>query len=49
MELPRFIHGLGIRHVGEETSLALAQHFGSLEKLAAAKEEALFAVGDIGP
>lgn len=49
LELPRFIYGLGIRHVGEETSLALAQHFGSIEKFTKANQQALFEIGDIGP
>ena len=30
--LPRFLFALGIRDVGEATALALAQHFGSLER-----------------
>ena len=29
--LDRFIYGLGIRHVGETTSIALARHFGTVE------------------
>ena len=33
--LPRFLHGLGIRDVGEATALALAEHFGDLEPLQA--------------
>ena len=49
VELPRFIHGLGITHVGEETSLSLADHFGSLEKLSHATQEELMSVADIGP
>lgn len=48
-ELPRFINALGIAQVGEETSLALAEHFGSLVKIADATEEKLMAVTDIGP
>jgi DNA ligase (NAD+) len=35
--LPRFINALGIKHVGESTAKALADHFGSLEKLQAAR------------
>ena len=31
ISLDRFIYGLGIRHVGETTSLALARHFGTVE------------------
>lgn len=47
--LPRFLYALGIREVGESTALALAGHFGRLTALAAADEEALRAVPDIGP
>jgi len=31
--LSRFIYALGIRHVGEETAIKLAEYFGKLEKL----------------
>jgi DNA ligase (NAD+) len=47
--LARFIYALGIRGVGEATARALAAHFGSYEALAAATEEALLAVDDVGP
>ncbi|MAT92091.1 MAG: DNA ligase (NAD(+)) LigA [Halioglobus sp.] len=47
--LPRFIYALGIREVGEATALNLARHFGSWEKLCAAREEALLEVPDVGP
>jgi DNA ligase (NAD+) len=47
--LPRFIFGLGIRHVGEATARDLARHFGSLDGLLAADESALLAVHDVGP
>jgi len=33
-ELPRFMYGLGIRHVGTQTAIDLAEAFGSLDKLA---------------
>lgn len=46
--LPRFIYSLGIRGVGESTSLALAQYFGSLEAIQAANEDTLKKVPDIG-
>lgn len=49
IELPRFLHGLGIRHVGEETSMALAHAFGSLAAIRKATPEALNSVADIGP
>ena len=46
--LQRFIYALGIRGVGEGTSLALAQYFGTLEAIVAADEETLKKVPDIG-
>jgi DNA ligase (NAD+) len=47
--LARFIYALGIREVGEATAKILAQHFGSLEKIADADESALLDIHDIGP
>jgi len=47
--LPRFLFGLGIRHVGEATAKALARHFGKLDTIMDASEEALLAVADVGP
>ena len=47
--LARLIHALGIRNVGERTGQLLAEHFSSLEELAAAKEEDLVAVPEVGP
>jgi len=47
-ELPRFIYGLGIRHVGEQTAEDLAQHFGSLEALQHATLDQLEQVEGIG-
>ncbi|MCI4440185.1 NAD-dependent DNA ligase LigA [Tibeticola sp.] len=47
--LPRFIFGLGIRHVGEATAKALTRHFGSLDVLMHATEAELAAVPDVGP
>jgi DNA ligase (NAD+) len=47
-ELPRFIYGLGIRHVGEQTALDLAAAFGSIDALAKATLERLQAVEGIG-
>lgn len=44
----RFIYGLGIRHVGEETARSLAQHFRSLDQLMAAEAGTLAEVPDIG-
>ncbi len=49
ISLPRFIVALGIPHVGEETAIRLAKHFGTREKLLEATEEELFAVSDVGP
>lgn len=47
-ELARFIYALGIMHVGEETALDLATHFGTLLKLANASQEDLEAIPQIG-
>jgi DNA ligase (NAD+) len=47
--LARFIYALGIRNVGEATAKELARHFGSLEALLAADEDALRGVPDVGP
>jgi DNA ligase (NAD+) len=47
--LARFIFALGIRNVGEATAKELARHFGSLDRLMQADEEALRQVPDIGP
>ena len=47
--LPRFIAALGIRHVGEATARQLAEHFGDLDRIVQAEEEALQDVPDIGP
>ena len=47
--LARFIYALGIRHVGETTAADLAQHFGTLDTLLAADEQALLEVRDVGP
>jgi DNA ligase (NAD+) len=47
--LPRFLFALGIRDVGEATALALAQHFGKLEKLLDASADEIQQVQDVGP
>ncbi len=47
--LERFIFALGIRHVGETTARDLARHFGRFEAFAAADEQQLLRVPDIGP
>jgi DNA ligase (NAD+) len=47
--LARLLHGFGIRRVGEKASRGLARRFGDLDTLAAASEEELLAVPDVGP
>jgi DNA ligase (NAD+) len=47
--LPRFLFGLGIRHVGEATAKDLARHFGSLDAVMDASVEQLLHVNDVGP
>ncbi|BEP69050.1 MULTISPECIES: NAD-dependent DNA ligase LigA [unclassified Variovorax] len=47
--LPRFLFGLGIRHVGESTAKDLAKHFGKLDAIMDATEEQLLEVNDVGP
>ena len=47
--LPRFVFGLGIRHVGEATAKELARHFGNLDAIMGATEEQLLTVNDVGP
>lgn len=46
--LARFIYGLGIRHVGVQTAIDLAQNFHSLSALSAATIDELSAVEGIG-
>ena len=46
--LARLLHGLDIRHVGERTAQILANHFRSMDKLAAAPVEELSNVYEIG-
>jgi DNA ligase (NAD+) len=47
--LPRFLFGLGIRHIGESTAKDLAKHFGKLDAIMDATEEQLLEVNDVGP
>jgi len=47
--LDRFVYALGIREVGEATAVRLARHFGTLEHIMQASEEALQSVPDVGP
>lgn len=46
--LPRFIYGLGIRHVGSQTAIDLAEHFGALDKLSETTLDELLQVDGIG-
>lgn len=47
--LPRLLHAMGIRHVGEASAVALARHFRSMERIRDASEEDLIQVEDVGP
>ena len=47
--LPRFLFGLGIRHVGEATAKEMARHFGGLDAIMDASVEQLLEVNDVGP
>ena len=47
--LERFIVGLSIPEVGEETARDLAEHFGTIEKLQTAKQGDLESMNGIGP
>jgi DNA ligase (NAD+) len=49
MDLARVIYAIGIPFVGERTAQLLAEHFGSLERLAQAHQEELEQVFEIGP
>lgn len=48
-DVARIIFALGIRHVGERLARTLADHFGEIDALAAAGEEDLRRVEDVGP
>lgn len=47
--LGRLLYALGIRHVGETTARDLARHFGSVDAVMAADEDALLRVNEVGP
>ncbi|WP_331352432.1 NAD-dependent DNA ligase LigA [Cellvibrio sp. UBA7671] len=47
--LAKFIYALGIREVGESTARNFANYFGSFEAMAAADQEVLQRVPDVGP
>src|SRR5690349_15284529 len=48
-DLSRLIYALGIRFVGERTAQLLAEHFGSINALEQADEQALTDVTEVGP
>ena len=47
--LARVLAALNIRHIGNSTAELLAHHFGAMDAIAAADEEALVAVDGVGP
>jgi DNA ligase (NAD+) len=47
--LPRVLAALGIRFVGERTAVFLAEHFGSMERIAAAELDELQDAEEVGP
>jgi len=47
--LPRFLIGLGIRHVGRHTAKVLANYYGSIKNIQLASKEELQAIHEIGP
>ncbi len=47
--LLRVLFGLGIRHVGEGAARILAEKYNTIDKLAAASQEELIVINDIGP
>ncbi len=47
--LARVLTALGIRHVGGRAAEVLAEHFGDVDAIAAASEEDLTAVEEVGP
>ncbi len=48
VSLARFIIGLSIPHVGEETAYLIADHFGTLEYIQNATEEELMNIQGVG-
>lgn len=48
ISLERLIFSLGIRHVGEETAIDLANYFGSLERLSKSTKEELDKIPNVG-
>jgi DNA ligase (NAD+) len=49
LPLPKVIAALGIRFVGERTGQFLAEHFGSMEKIAGASRDELQGADEVGP
>jgi len=49
ISLSRFLFSLGIRHIGEETAIALQENFGEIERIKDANLEDLQRISDIGP
>jgi len=47
--LPRIISALGIRFVGERTAVFLAEHFGSMDRLASSELDELQEAEEVGP
>ena len=47
-ELSKFITALGIRHIGAQTAVSLANFFHSIEHLSTATQEELLSIPDIG-
>jgi DNA ligase (NAD+) len=47
--LGKVLHGLGVRHVGARVAQVLAESFSGMRELAAASEEDLAAIEEIGP
>src|SRR5260370_39282454 len=47
--LPRVLNGLGIPFVGERTAQILAEHFGSLDGIAAADQQTLQQAEEVRP
>jgi DNA ligase (NAD+) len=47
--LPRFLFGLGIRHVGESTAKAFSKYFGNIDAIMDASADELQQVPDVGP